>query len=65
MAKRKKVVYNGRGLFDEQIQQHERKVRRQRALFIPKFLREAAASNLLEGEARDRAYQIVFHSSIQ
>lgn len=59
MAKRKKVEYNGRGLFDEQIHAQERKLRRQRALFIPHFLRDTAANKQLEGEERDRAYKNV------
>lgn len=37
MAKRKQAIYNGRGLFDAQTQVEERKIRRQRALFIPHY----------------------------
>ena len=59
MAKRKSTEYNGPSLFDVQIPREERKIRRQRALFIPRFLREAAASNLLAGEQRDQAHAIV------
>ena len=58
MARKKNVVQNGRGLFDEQLQQLERRIRRQRALFIPKYLRAAAASFQLQGAAQDRAYDI-------
>jgi hypothetical protein len=57
MAKRKNTT-PGRGLFDEQTRVQERRIRRQRALFIPRLLTEAASSKLLDDEARDRAYQI-------
>ncbi len=58
MARRKNSTHNGPGLFDEQELSLERRIRRQRALFIPKYLREAAASLQPEGNARDRAYEI-------
>lgn len=57
MAKRK-ISAAGRSLFDVQTRVLERRVRRQRALFIPRLLTEAASSKLLDDEARDRAYQI-------
>jgi hypothetical protein len=59
MARRKNSTHNGPGLFDEQERHLERRIRRQRALFIPRFLREAAASFKLQGEAQDRAHEIV------
>jgi len=58
MARRKNSNHNSPGLFDEQERVHERRVRRQRALFIPRFLREAAANTRLQGAAQDRAYEI-------
>ena len=45
-------------LFDAQERLRQRRLRRQRALFIPRFLREAAASFQLKGAASDRAYEI-------
>jgi hypothetical protein len=44
MARRKKSIHQGAGLFEEQAQHLTRRIRRQRALFIPRFLSEAAAS---------------------
>jgi hypothetical protein len=58
MARRKNRNHNGPGLFDEQQRQLERRIRRQRALFIPRFLREAASMAYLRGEARDNAHAI-------
>ena len=58
MARRKNSHHNGPGLFDAQVRHIERRVRRQRALFIPRFLREAAASLKLRTEAQDRAHVI-------
>ena len=58
MARRKNGTQPGRGLFDEQERQLERRLRRQRALFIPHLLRDAAASLQLKGEQRDRAHAI-------
>ena len=58
MARRKKANQNGPGLFDEQERHLERRIRRQRALFIPRFLREAAASVQLRDAAQDKAYSI-------
>jgi hypothetical protein len=54
MAKRKTA--GGPDLFAEQHRALERRLRRQRALFIPRFLREQADSALLKGDAQDRAY---------
>ncbi len=58
MARRKNTVQNGPGLFEEQARQLERRIRRQRALFIPRFLGEAAANPQLAGPAQDKAHQI-------
>jgi hypothetical protein len=61
MARAKNRNHNGPGLFDEQELHLERRIRRQRALFIPKFLRAAAASLKPEGNARERAYELALH----
>lgn len=45
-------------LFAAQEIAHARRIRRQRALFIPKFLREIATSKALAGTQQDRAYKI-------
>ncbi|HUY87153.1 MAG TPA: DNA methyltransferase [Pirellulales bacterium] len=58
MARRKNSNHNGPGLFDEQERQLERRIRRQRALFIPRFLREAALNLHLRNEAQDKAHEI-------
>src|SRR6266566_3350419 len=58
MARRKTRTYAGPGLFEEQERQLSRRTRRQRALFIPRFLREAAANRQLSGAAQDRAHEI-------
>lgn len=58
MARRKNGNHNGPGLFDEQERQLERRIRRQRALFIPRFLREASLNLHLRNEAQDKAYEI-------
>jgi hypothetical protein len=58
MARRKNSIHNGPGLFDEQERHLERRIRRQRALFIPRYLSEAAASFKLQGAVQDRAYEI-------
>ena len=59
MARRKIPTHNGPGLFDEQERHLERSIRRQRALFIPRILHEAAETLPLRGEAQDRAHEIV------
>ncbi len=46
------------GFFEEQKRDLIRRIRRQRALFIPRFLREAASNIQLKGSAQDRAYDI-------
>lgn len=53
---RRKTKAEGPDLFAEQHRELERRLRRQRALFIPRFLQEAAASGLLRGDAQDRAH---------
>jgi len=58
MARRKTTDQNGPGLFDEQVRRLERRIRRQRALFIPHLLRDAALSLRLRNEAQDRAFAI-------
>lgn len=58
MTRRKNHIPNGPGLFDEQERRLERRIRRQRALFIPRFLRETASLAYLRGPAQDHAYAI-------
>lgn len=58
MARRKKNIHDEPDLFQVQEQQHTRRIRRQRALFIPRFLTEAASNLQLRGPAQDRAYEI-------
>lgn len=45
-------------LFAEQERAFERRFRRQRAIFIPRFLAEEAANQRLAGAARDKAFAI-------
>ena len=59
MAKRKSVEPTGRGLFAGHATPR-RRVRPQRALFIPHLLREKADNNLLE-EAQSKAHEIAVH----
>ena len=47
---------NGKHLFDEQAQQYDRRVRRQRALFIPKFVREETLKH--HDDQKDQAYSM-------
>ena len=42
MARQKQPTHNGPDLFTERAREIERRIRRQRTLFIPRFLREAA-----------------------
>lgn len=58
MAKKRSVPKGPDILFESQRRSDERRFRRQRALFIPKYVREAGASVALAGKARDRAYEI-------
>ncbi len=45
-------------LFEPHVRSSDRRLRRQRALFIPRFLREIAAKQQLSGPSRDRAHTI-------
>lgn len=58
MARRKNGRDNGPGLFEAQERKLVRSIRRQRALFIPRFLREAASSSQLNDAAQKHAYDI-------
>jgi hypothetical protein len=58
MARRQKNAHDGPGLFHEQERHLERRIRRQRALFIPRFLTEAAGNLQLASPAQDNAHQI-------
>lgn len=59
MARRKHQIQDGPSLFESQERQLERRVRRQHALFIPRLLRDEARNFQLQGEAQDRAFDIV------
>src|SRR5436190_978034 len=61
MARRKNSVHDSQGLFEEEERLLTRRIRRQRALFIPHFLREAAESLQLQGAAQARAYEKALH----
>ncbi len=52
-------MHGGRGLFEEQERHLERRIRRQRALFIPHFLRDAASDVRLKDAAQDTAHAIL------
>jgi hypothetical protein len=58
MAKRPTKAKDGPRLFEQHEQALDRRIRRQRALFIPKFVKEAAASQQLSGTAQDKAYAL-------
>src|SRR5207245_6087179 len=58
MARRKNQLHPGPGLYEEAERHLMRRIRRQRALFIPHYLREAASSAHLRGAAQDRAHVI-------
>jgi hypothetical protein len=58
MARKKNNVPSGPNLFEEQERHHIRHIRRQRALFIPRFLSEAGRNLQLRGAAQDNAYGI-------
>jgi len=60
MARRKSRIPDGPGLYEEQERRLTRRIRRQRALFIPRFLREAASNVQLKDAAQERAYEIVW-----
>jgi hypothetical protein len=59
MAKRKAKKSDAPQLFEVQQRQHSIRTRRQRAIFIPRFLREASQSQQLAGPARDSARAII------
>lgn len=59
MARRNGNRLNGPSLFEEQERLLVRSIRRQRALFIPRFLRDAAMNAQLQDAAQDKAYEIV------
>ncbi|MCA9273330.1 MAG: N-6 DNA methylase [Phycisphaerales bacterium] len=58
MSKRPANAKDGPRLFEHHEQVLNRRIRRQRALFIPKFIREAAANQQLNGAAQNSAYEI-------
>lgn len=58
MAKRKLSTPSGPSLYELQQRAETRRLRRQRALFIPRFLQEAARSFLLSGADQDRAHAV-------
>lgn len=58
MAKRPNIAKDGPRLFEQHERALDRRIRRQRALFIPRYLREAAANQQLSGTAQDKAYAI-------
>jgi hypothetical protein len=58
MARKKRSTREGPNLFEEQERHLMRRIRRQRALFIPRFLHEAGSNLLLKGPAQDKAYAI-------
>jgi|GEM_PF-274544 len=58
MAKAKSAEQGSARLFEQHERAFERRTRRQRALFIPRFLREAAANQQLSGAAQEKAHTI-------
>lgn len=58
MAKRRSPTPDGPSLYEFQQRAETRRLRRQHALFIPRFLQEAAKSSLLSGADQERAYAI-------
>jgi hypothetical protein len=58
MARRKLRTPDGPSLYEHQERIETRRLRRQRALFIPRFLEEAARSTLLSRADQERAYAI-------
>lgn len=59
MARRKDRSPEGPSFFEEQEQTETRRLRRQRALFIPRYLQHEANSAHLSGAKQDRAHLIV------
>ncbi|NUQ67323.1 MAG: N-6 DNA methylase [Phycisphaerales bacterium] len=58
MAKKKAAEQANPRLFEQHERALDRRIRRQRALFIPKYIVEAAANQQLSGAAQDKAYAI-------
>jgi len=58
MAKQSKKAKDGTHLFVHQEQAHARRIRRQRALFIPRYLESIASDQRLAGTSQDEAYAI-------
>lgn len=58
MARNRRGASEEPGLYEAHEQVVRHRVRRQRALFIPRFLREAASDAKLHDDAQERAYQI-------
>jgi hypothetical protein len=58
MAKKKASEQGNPKLFEQHERALDRRIRRQRALFIPRYLRDAAANQQLSGTAQDKAYAI-------
>lgn len=63
MAKKNSQARDGARLFEQQERAHERRVRRQRALFIPRFLRDAAKAESMAGAPQDRAHAVILRWS--
>jgi hypothetical protein len=59
MGKRTAKSTDNPRLFEQQERADDRRIRRQRALFIPKYVREAASSQQLSGPDRDAAFENV------
>lgn len=59
MAKKTAAPAQDTRLFATHERATERRIRRQRALFIPRFLREAGVAKDLAGERQDKAYDIL------
>src|ERR1019366_2626676 len=58
MARKKNNFPTGPNLFEEQERHRMRRIRRQRALFIPRFLHEAGGNLHLKDAKQDNAYAI-------
>lgn len=61
MAKRPLQAIPDPRLFEQHERVTTRRIRRQRALFIPKFVREVADRQDLGGDAQDRAHKLLCH----
>src|SRR5690242_3371275 len=61
MAKRKPPAHDKPQLFEQYERARARRLRRQRALFIPHYLTQAATNQQLVGDAQQKAYDIVCH----